>query len=57
MFYCVCLRIVQFFMLFMFRIRSVGKSNVPKTGGAILAINHKSAFDPLVVGITAPFSP
>lgn len=54
MFYCVCLRIVQFFMLFMFRIRSVGKSNIPKTGGAILAINHKSAFDPLVVGITAP---
>ena len=54
MFYWVCVRLVQLFMLFMFRVKCIGKKNVPKKGGAILAINHKSAFDPLVVGITAP---
>ena len=54
MFYWVCVRIVQFCMLFLFRVKCIGKSNVPKNGGAILAINHKSAFDPIMIGMTAP---
>lgn len=54
MFYWVCVRIVQFAMLFCFRVKRVGKNNIPKDGGAILAINHKSLFDPIMVGITSP---
>lgn len=54
MFYWVCVRIVHFVMLFMFRIKRIGVANIPKEGGVILAINHKSEFDPIMVGITSP---
>ncbi len=53
MFYWVCVRIVQFFMLFVCRVKCVGKENIPKQGGVILAINHKSMFDPIMIGITS----
>jgi len=33
-----------------FRIKVSGKENIPKTGGFILAANHTSYFDPLLVG-------
>lgn len=54
MFYWACVRIVQFVMFFCFRIKQTGKNNIPKTGGVILAINHKSVFDPIVIGVTSP---
>ena len=28
----------------------VGKENIPKTGGFILACNHQSTFDPIALG-------
>ena len=34
----------------LFRPRVVGKENIPKTGGFILASNHISYYDPLLVG-------
>lgn len=54
MFYSICVKVVQFAMLFCFRIKTVGKKNVPKNGGVILAVNHKSVLDPVMIGITAP---
>lgn len=54
MFYWICVKIVHFVMLLMFRIKTVGKENLPKNGGVILAVNHKSDFDPVMAGITCP---
>ncbi len=54
MFYKVIVWIVRFAMLFTFRIKCIGLDNVPKDGGVILAVNHKSDFDPVMMGITAP---
>ena len=39
---------------FFFRLEVKGKSNVPKTGGFILASNHVSYLDPLVLGVACP---
>ena len=33
-----------------FRVKVVGKENVPKDGGMILAVNHKSNWDPIFAG-------
>ncbi len=54
MLYSFAIILVRFVMLFMFRLRKTGTENVPRDGGVILAINHKSDFDPVVVAITAP---
>jgi len=37
-----------------FRIKVTGKHNFPEEGGFILATNHRSYFDPLLVGSWAP---
>ncbi|HVP06370.1 MAG TPA: lysophospholipid acyltransferase family protein [Candidatus Acidoferrum sp.] len=39
---------------FIFRIKVSGQENFPKTGGFILATNHISYYDPLLVGSWAP---
>ena len=52
MFYKVCRVIVRFVMLFVFRLKFVGRENVPKEGGVIVAFNHKSNFDPVVAGLS-----
>ena len=54
MFYWVCVRLLQFVFLFMFRIKREGHENIPLNGAAILAVNHKSAYDPIVAGMTCP---
>ncbi|TFJ93800.1 lysophospholipid acyltransferase family protein [Lentibacillus salicampi] len=38
----------------LFRIRVIGKENVPENGPVIICSNHISNFDPPVVGITSP---
>lgn len=45
---------VIFFPLF--RIRVIGKENIPKTGPVIICSNHISNLDPPTVGITSPRS-
>lgn len=37
-----------------FRVKAVGKKNIPKKGRLIVAANHFSYLDPLVLGITFP---
>lgn len=34
------------------RLRAEGRSNYPKTGGALICSNHQSHFDPIIVGLT-----
>ncbi len=41
----------------LFRITRIGKERVPRSGGVILASNHLSYLDPLVLGITCPRKP
>jgi 1-acyl-sn-glycerol-3-phosphate acyltransferase len=38
-------------MLFVFRLKVVGRENLPKTGGVITAFNHKSNWDPVIAGL------
>ncbi|MCX7715021.1 MAG: 1-acyl-sn-glycerol-3-phosphate acyltransferase [Clostridia bacterium] len=54
MFYRFVRGLVGIFLLFVFRIKRIGQENVPKTGGAILAVNHKSNWDVVVVSVTCP---
>ncbi len=54
MLYSIAVRVVRFVFFFMFRLKITGTENVPKEGGVILAINHKSDFDPMLVAITSP---
>lgn len=46
--------IVKFGVFFKFRVKAVGIENIPKDGAAILAVNHSSNHDPVMVGITCP---
>ncbi len=54
MVYYIAKGILRFATFFIFRIKTVGKENVMKEGGAIFAINHRSNWDPLVVMMTSP---
>ncbi|MDQ7779748.1 MAG: lysophospholipid acyltransferase family protein [Planctomycetota bacterium] len=42
-------RCARFLCLLAFRLRSRGPGNVPRTGGVLLAVNHQSYLDPLLV--------
>lgn len=52
MFYNIAIVIVRFAMLFVFRIKFVGRKNVPSEGGVIVAFNHRSNWDPVMAGIS-----
>ncbi|MDD6736126.1 MAG: lysophospholipid acyltransferase family protein [Clostridiales bacterium] len=54
MFYCIAKAILRFLSMFVFRIKTVGKNNVIKEGGAIFAVNHRSCWDPVLVALTSP---
>ncbi len=54
MFYKIVGVILRFVFLFIFRIKTVGKNNIIKDGGTILAVNHKSNWDPVIVALTCP---
>ncbi len=38
----------------LFRVKVYGKKNIPKKGGFILASNHSSHLDPVVLGVVCP---
>lgn len=54
MFYKFVRVLLRFVSLFIFRIKIVGKQNIIKEGGEILAVNHKSYWDPVVIAMTCP---
>lgn len=53
-FYSGVLHIVRFAMRAVFRIKYVGRENMPKEGGCILAVNHRSNWDPVMAGLGCP---
>lgn len=55
MLYAAAKVILRALFLFIFRIKTVGKENVID-GGAILAGNHSSNWDPVLVAVTCPRS-
>ncbi|MBE7045311.1 MAG: 1-acyl-sn-glycerol-3-phosphate acyltransferase [Ruminococcaceae bacterium] len=46
--------ILRFVTFFCFRVKIQGIENVPAEGGLIMAVNHKSYWDPVVVGMSTP---
>lgn len=54
MFYKIIVFIVRVFLFFVFRIKIEGKENIPKQGGAMLALNHKSYWDPVMAAVCCP---
>lgn len=54
MFYRFVCLICRIFFLFVFRIRVEGIENMPKTGGGILALNHRSNWDVPIAGMVSP---
>jgi len=53
-FYRFARALIKLFLKLIFRVKVVGSENVPESGGAILAINHTSNWDVLVVGTATP---
>ena len=54
MFYNIAVWIVRVALLVVFRIKTVGRENIPKEGGVIIAYNHRSYWDPVMAGLTCP---
>jgi 1-acyl-sn-glycerol-3-phosphate acyltransferase len=50
LFYLIVRAILRFLMRIAFRMRVEGKDNVPSEGGVLLAANHSSLLDPIVIG-------
>ncbi len=54
MLYVIGRTICHILFLLFGRMRTVGRDNVPRTGGVLLAANHTSYVDPPLVGAAAP---
>lgn len=54
MFYKIIKVIVRCFLFFVFRLKTEGAENIPVEGGAMIAVNHKSYWDPVIVGVCCP---
>src|SRR5690349_22005453 len=48
--YLIVRGVLQPFLLVYFRLSRMGRGNVPKTGGVLLAPNHRSFLDPFAIG-------
>lgn len=54
MFYKVIVFLARILVLLVFRLRVRGIGNIPKKGGMILAVNHRSDFDPIIAALACP---
>lgn len=54
MFYKFAMVVIKIVSFFCFRIKIVGTENIPKEGGIILAVNHRSNLDPVLAGLSCP---
>ncbi len=54
MFYKFALYLVRFALHFIFRVKYVGRENMPKEGACLLAVNHRSYWDPVMAGAASP---
>ena len=54
LFYAFCRWLSQILLKLMCRLKVIGKENLPQRGGYIIASNHLSYLDPLVVGVGCP---
>lgn len=52
MLYKICFVIVRFVMLFVFRLKFIGRENIPEEGGVITAFNHTSNWDPVIAALS-----
>jgi len=49
------LKLISIFLFkILFRLKVIGKENIPKKGGFILASNHVSYLDPVTLGVACP---
>lgn len=51
----IAVAVLKFLLFFMFPYKVIGKENVPAEGGVILAVNHSSNLDPVMIGVTVPY--
>lgn len=51
MFYRISKIVLRFILFFVFRIKTEGRENVPSEGGVLLAVNHRSNWDPVIAAI------
>ncbi len=54
MFYRFVLVLLNIVLRLVFRIKYVGRENMPKEGGVLLAVNHRSNWDPVFAGLGSP---
>lgn len=54
MFYNIVKAIVKIVFFPVFFLKSIGKKNVPKDGGVLIAANHRSNWDVIVIAATCP---
>lgn len=54
MFYSILRGFARIVLIFVFRLKISGKENVPKDGGLILAVNHRSNWDPILAAVAFP---
>ncbi|HZK39375.1 MAG TPA: lysophospholipid acyltransferase family protein [Clostridia bacterium] len=51
-FYDIIMPVFKLLSKMLYRVKYVGKENVPKTGGIIIAANHYNTFDPGFIGVS-----
>jgi len=54
MIYDIAYLLLKLICLAVFRLKVIGRENVPKSGSIILASNHISYLDPILVGVSSP---
>lgn len=54
MFHRFSMLVCRFALLFVYRFKCEGRENIPKEGGCVLALNHRSYIDVVLAGMTCP---